>query len=105
MNIEFNDYTVPIITLACLGVGYVLKKWMPTDNKYIPTILAILGAISGIIVCGFTYEGIAKGMISGLASVGLHQAFHQFLKINTFGELTEEEANVMIENMKEGADE
>lgn len=80
MNINFEDYLIPIITIGCLCVGFVLKKWMPTDDKYIPTILFVLGAISGAILFGLSYEGIVKGMLSGLASVGLHQAFHQFIK-------------------------
>ncbi len=61
-------------------VGFVMKKWIPTDDKWIPTVLLILGAISGAILFGFEYEGIVKGMLSGLASVGLHQVFHQFVK-------------------------
>lgn len=61
-------------------VGYVIKKWIPTDDKWIPTVLLILGAISGAILFGLDYEGIVKGMLSGLASVGLHQVFYQFEK-------------------------
>lgn len=80
MNINFEDYLIPIITIGCLCVGFVLKKWMPADDKYIPTILLVLGAISGALLFGLSYEGIVKGMLSGLASVGLHQAFHQFIK-------------------------
>ena len=97
MNINFENYLIPIITIGCLCVGFVLKKWMPTDDKYIPTILLILGAISGAILFGFDYEGIVKGMLSGLASVGLHQAFHQFLKVDTLGEMTEEDGLRAIE--------
>ena len=80
MNINFEDYLMPTIAVGCLCVGFVLKKWLPTDDKWIPTILAILGAISGAILFGFQYEGIVKGMLSGLASVGLHQMFYQFAK-------------------------
>ena len=80
MNINFEDYLIPIIAIGCLCVGFVLKKWMPADDKYIPTILLVIGAISGAILFGLSYEGVVKGMLSGLASVGLHQAFHQFIK-------------------------
>lgn len=80
MNINFEDYLIPIITVGCMCVGFVMKKWLPTDDKYIPTVLAILGAVSGAILFGFQYEGIVKGMLSGLASVGLHQLFYQFAK-------------------------
>ena len=80
MNIDLENYLIPIIVVGCMCVGYVLKKWMPTDDKYIPTILLFLGAISGAILFGLDYEGIVKGMLSGLASVGLHQVFYQLEK-------------------------
>lgn len=84
MNIDFIDGMImPIITAACLCIGFVMKKWMPTDDKWIPTVLLILGAISGLILFGVDYEGIVKGMVSGLAAVGLHQVFKQHLKIET----------------------
>ena len=97
MNINFENYLIPIITVGCLCIGFVLKKWMPADDKWIPTILLVLGAISGAILFGFDYEGIVKGMLSGLASVGLHQAFHQFIKVDTLGEMTNDDALLAIE--------
>ncbi len=112
MNINFENYLIPIITIGCLCIGFVLKKWMPADDKWIPTILLVLGAISGAILFGFDYEGIVKGMLSGLASVGLHQAFHQFIKVDTLGEMTQEEAEYWMatdeelqEELKEYEDE
>lgn len=80
MSIDFETYLIPIITIGCMCVGFVMKKWIPTDDKWIPTVLLVLGAISGAILFGFEYEGIVKGMLSGLASVGLHQVFYQFVK-------------------------
>lgn len=97
MNINFENYLIPIITVACLCIGFVLKKWMPADDKWIPTVLCLLGAISGAILFGFDYEGVVKGMLSGLASVGLHQAFHQFIKVDTLGEMTDDDALLAIE--------
>ena len=97
MNINFENYLIPIITIGCLCIGFVLKKWMPADDKWIPTILLVLGAISGAILFGFDYEGIVKGMLSGLASVGLHQAFHQFIKDDTCGEMTDDDALLAID--------
>lgn len=80
MSINLENYLIPVIVVGCMCVGYVLKKWMPTDDKYIPTILLFLGAISGAILFGLDYEGVVKGMLSGLASVGLHQVFYQLDK-------------------------
>lgn len=82
-----DQMMIPMIVVACLCIGYVLKNWMPTDNKWIPTILLILGATSGIILFGLDYEGIVKGMVSGLAAVGLHQAFKQHLQLPELGDL------------------
>ena len=83
MNIDFIDGMImPIITAACLCIGFVMKRWMPTDDKWIPTVLLVLGAISGLILFGVDYEGIVKGMVSGLAAVGMHQLFKQHMKID-----------------------
>lgn len=82
MNIEYIDGLImPVITACALCIGYVMKKWLPTDDKWIPTVLLVLGAVSGLILFGLNYEGIVKGMVSGLAAVGLHQAFKQQLKL------------------------
>ena len=82
MNIDFMDGMImPIITAACLCIGYVMKKWLPTDDKWIPTALLVIGALSGLILFGVDYEGIVKGMVSGLAAVGLNQVFKQHLKL------------------------
>lgn len=83
MNIDFIDGMImPIITAACLCIGFVMKKWLPTDDKWIPTVLLVIGAISGLILFGIDYEGVVKGMVSGLAAVGLHQVFKQHMKLD-----------------------
>lgn len=82
MSMDFvEELMIPTIVAACLCIGTVLKYWMPTDNKWIPTILLGLGAISGAILFGLDYAGIVKGMVSGLAAVGLNQVFKQHLKL------------------------
>ena len=97
MNIEFVDGLImPIITAGALCIGYVMKKWLPTDDKWIPTVLLILGALSGLILFGVEYEGIVKGMVSGLAAVGLHQVFKQQLQLDEPHELTEEEVEMWM---------
>lgn len=77
-----NDYMIPIIIGICLCVGFVIKKWVrDVDNKFIPTILAILGIVLSMWISNWkiTPEVILSGMVSGLASTGLHQAFTQFI--------------------------
>lgn len=78
-----NDFMIPLIIGICLCVGYVIKKWVKdVDNKLIPTILAILGIILSMWISKWnvTPEVILSGMVSGLASTGLHQAFTQLIE-------------------------
>lgn len=74
------EYFIPIVLVACLVVGYIMKNFMPTDNKYIPLTLAIIGAVLG---CwsnqSVTLVSIVGGAVSGLSAVGLHQVFKQFI--------------------------
>lgn len=80
MDISFvNEYFVPVIIAICLGVGFVLKNFLPTDNKWIPLVLAIVGTACGIAKFGLNLDAIACGLISGLASIGFHQVFKQLI--------------------------
>lgn len=83
MDLTFiTDLYIPIIVVACLLVGYVIKKWIvDVDNKYIPTIVFILGAILGCIVNQtISVDVIVAGAASGLASTGLHQAYKNLIE-------------------------
>lgn len=88
-----NNYFIPAVVVMSLCIGYILRNWMPTDNKWIPTILFFVGAISGVIVSGFNFTAIVSGAVSGLAAVGLNQAFKQALGLNVRQdiEMTEDE--------------
>ncbi|MDD3369118.1 MAG: phage holin family protein [Lachnospiraceae bacterium] len=80
-----NDFYVPVIVGICLCAGYIIKKWVKdVDNKYIPTVCAILGVILAAWINWptVTPEVILGGMVSGLASTGLHQLFTQFIEKN-----------------------
>lgn len=87
-----NEMLVPTIIICSLVVGYIMKKWLPLDNKIIPTILVILGGVLGGFISGWNVESVTAGMLSGLASTGLHQLFTQYLKLESFGK---EELNSM----------
>lgn len=78
----FEGLCSPIVAAFCLIFGFVLKRWINDENnKYIPTALAIVGAILGCAVTGMiSVESIVQGAFSGLASTGLHQAFKQIIK-------------------------
>lgn len=88
-----NNYFIPVVVVFCLCIGYILRNWLPTDNKWIPTILFVVGAVSGVIVGGLTFDSVVGGAVSGLASVGLNQAFKQALGLNVRAdiELTDKE--------------
>lgn len=77
-----NEFMIPVIVGICLCVGYIVKRWIKdVDNKYIPTLCALLGvAVAFWIHWGnITPEVLLMGLASGLASTGLHQAFTQLI--------------------------
>lgn len=86
MGVEFlSDYMIPVIVGICLVVGFIVKHWIKdVDNKIIPTLCAVLGVLLAVWVNwgNVTPEVILMGLVSGLASTGLHQAFSQFLTKN-----------------------
>lgn len=83
MSIDFlSEYMNLIILGLCMGVGYIIKHWIKdVDNKIIPTVCAVLGVLLSVWINwgAITPETILVGLLSGLASTGVHQAFKQFL--------------------------
>lgn len=84
MDLNFiTQLYIPIVLIACLVVGYCIKhiSWLTAvSNEYIPTILAVLGAVLGCVAAGsVSLENIVYGAVTGLASTGLHQAFSQLI--------------------------
>lgn len=79
-----NDFFVPIVVGICLCAGYVVKHLIPSEkvNKFIPLIVTVLGVVINVWYSGFSFspEILLGGLLSGLASTGLHQAFKQFIK-------------------------
>lgn len=79
-----NNYLVAIVVGICVCVGYVIKHYIPDDrvNKFIPTIMAVIGVLINAWLNGFIFtpEILLGGLVSGLASTGLHQAFKQFIE-------------------------
>lgn len=78
-----NDFIVLIVVGICLCVGFLMKHYIPTDkvNKFIPVTVAVLGVFVNHWLNGFamTPEILLGGLVSGLASTGLHQAFNKFI--------------------------
>lgn len=72
-----------VVVVACLIVGYLIKTTFDAiPNKFIPTILAILGAVLNVLISGIGVDSIVYGALMGLASTGMHQAFKQFVEGN-----------------------
>ena len=84
MDMTFlTEFCVPVIAGICLCVGYVVKKWLKdVDNKFIPTINAVLGVVLALWMSGFVFEPqtILQGLFSGLSATGLYEAFRQFIE-------------------------
>ena len=78
---QLTQYFVLVVMVACLVVGYIIKtSFDRVPNKYIPTILAVVGAVLNAIVSGVSVNSIVYGALMGLASTGLHQAFTRFIE-------------------------
>lgn len=90
MDFDFGTMTVVAITVICYLVGLVVKA-IPLDNKWIPCIVGIVGAILGVVGL---YVGIpdfpavdpitaaAIGAASGLAATGANQVVKQLTATN-----------------------
>ncbi len=86
MDLSFlSEYLVLVVVGICLCVGYVIKKSITfIPNKYIPLIMLILGTIINVVsnLGNISAEVVLAGMVSGLASTGLHQAFKNLIERN-----------------------
>ena len=58
MDLKFiTENFVPVIVVACVLVGYIIKVTPPfakLANNYIPLIVTILGAVLGVMANGLT---------------------------------------------------
>ncbi|MDN6664972.1 MAG: phage holin family protein [Tetragenococcus koreensis] len=83
MDLEaLNEYLVPMIVLAGLIVGYVIKATpaLQKARPYIPLVLTVLGGVLGLVVNGVNVEALVLGMASGLAATGANQAYRKVAK-------------------------
>ena len=80
-----NEFMMPVVLGICLVIGWIVKKWIvDIDNKYIPTIVTVLGTVLAVWFNGWvvTPEIILSGLITVAASTGMHQLFTQFIEKN-----------------------
>lgn len=77
----FNESFVAVVMIACLVLGYLIKTSLDfIPNKYIPTILAVFGAIVNVAVSGVGIESVVYGALMGLASTGFYEMFRNFVE-------------------------
>lgn len=84
MQITDIGGTCTAIAVVCLLIGMIAKNIRAIENKWIPVIVAAAGAALGIAAFltlpGFAADWLCAlqiGIVSGLASTGLHQIVKQ----------------------------
>jgi len=83
---DFNLFTSlvsPLIVIACLIVGYILKNLVPNNdiNRFIPLILACVGILANTWALQiFDFNTVMVGAASGLASTGAYEAFKNLIE-------------------------
>lgn len=81
-----SEYVSPLALVAALCVGYIVKHLIPSDgvNRFIPLIAAVVGlafCIAEALGTGdaVTAQTVVTGLVSGLASTGLYEAFSNLI--------------------------
>ena len=82
---DFGIASVAAITVICYLIGVIVRA-TPLDNKYIPAIVGLCGAVLGIVAlyvglpdfpAADPLTAVAVGIVSGLAATGVNQAVKQ----------------------------
>ena len=85
---DFGIAGVAAITVICYLIGVIVRA-TPLDNKYIPAIVGLCGAVLGIVAlyvglpdfpAADPLTAVAVGIVSGLAATGVNQAVKQLQK-------------------------
>lgn len=89
-----TDFTSVVTLVICLVLGFVIKYSFKNKklNQFIPLISAIVGVlVYAWTVGGLTPDGLAIGLVSGLAATGLYEAVRDMLNLS-YESLDNEEA-------------
>lgn len=78
---DFGIGSVVAITVITYLIGMGCKSWKKLDNKFIPVICGLVGAVLGVVgmqtMADFpakdVLNAVAVGIVSGLASTGANQ--------------------------------
>lgn len=78
---------MPTILILSLCVGYIVKNLIPNDsvNRFIPLIVGVVGLVAGVVSAittgtPITLELVVGSILSGLASVSVHEQFKNLLE-------------------------
>lgn len=81
---DLGIVTYPAILVICWLVGYGVKQIEGLDNKWIPVIVGVVGAVvgtvgyfTGVVPAQNYLDAIVIGIVSGEASTGVHQVYKQ----------------------------
>lgn len=78
-----TEYISLIGLVGALAVGFIVKNLIPNEdiNRFIPLIAAVVGLVVCLWDAGWvaTPQVVVSGMISGLASTGLYEAFKNLI--------------------------
>lgn len=81
---DIGIMTYPAIIVICWLIGYGVKQVPALDNKWIPVIVGIAGAVvglagyfTGVVPAEDWLNAIVVGIVSGEASTGMHQVYKQ----------------------------
>lgn len=78
-----TEYYAPVIMGICVCVGYIIKHLIPSDkiNRFIPLIAGVLGVgLNMWLQMSVTPLVVLTGLVSGLSSTGMYEAFEQLIK-------------------------
>lgn len=93
MDLGFINEYISVVTLAiCIAVGFIVKYSFKnrTLNQFIPLISGVLGVlVYAWSIGGLTPEGLATGLITGLAATGLYEAVRDLLGIKDYKDASE----------------
>lgn len=88
MDMTFGIANVAVISVICYLVGMLIRA-TGLDNKWIPSICGLTGAVLGVVAYGLQMPdfpagdpltAVAVGIVSGLAATGIDQAVKQLQK-------------------------
>lgn len=78
-----TEYISLIGLVGALAVGFIVKNLIPNEgiNRFIPLIAAVVGLVICLWDAGWVAapQVVVSGMISGLASTGLYEAFKNLI--------------------------